>query len=268
MVGFFAFYVQYHIVHTSRFSVCFFRSLKTFSHSSNPKILWQVRIFTSDSDADQVQELEGHRGFINQVAFDASGEFLGSVSDDCTARIWDSGAGTQLRCIRLDSAGVALSWHPLHDRSQEEARGLQLMVAENRGVILFFEKNLKHPLLSLQTPDSQRLSSAAWSATNPRLVGSLADGMWCVWNRELSSIPRTGPSLTEGNGLFSWSSTADNVFVVTGKGCLQMFYVSPAHETHCIQTVEGHASSATWCCTSPICVVAFGATLRILSSEM
>src|SRR5690606_11608502 len=64
----------------------------------------KLRIFTAgDGGSDEVLELAGHQAAVNQLAFDETGELLGSVSDDCTARLWSAQTGAAVRCVRLGS---------------------------------------------------------------------------------------------------------------------------------------------------------------------
>ena len=57
------------------------------------------------------QELEGHTSYINDVQFDPDrGEFIASVSDDHTCRIWDN-EGTLKASFPLRSPGMSVRWH-------------------------------------------------------------------------------------------------------------------------------------------------------------
>ena len=68
------------------------------------------------------QILDGHTDYINALCYDPDkGEFLASVSDDLTCRIWDMDGG-QTACLPLGSPGMDVAWH--HEDSMKVLIGL------------------------------------------------------------------------------------------------------------------------------------------------
>jgi WD40 repeat protein len=62
--------------------------------------LWDVATGT------QLRALEGHRNWVDSVAFSPDGKTLASGSLDETIKLWDAATGTQLRALEARSAGV------------------------------------------------------------------------------------------------------------------------------------------------------------------
>jgi len=55
---------------------------------------------------------EGHQGLVRSVAVDPAGQWIATVSEDKTMRIWEVASGRQTRCIEFPEAAMAVSWCP------------------------------------------------------------------------------------------------------------------------------------------------------------
>ena len=58
------------------------------------------------STQQQVAELRGHTSAVTSVAFDGSGKYLASGSNDKTVRIWDVSTQQQVAELRGHTSGV------------------------------------------------------------------------------------------------------------------------------------------------------------------
>ena len=58
------------------------------------------------SSMQQVAELKGHRNYVTSVAFDSSGKYLASGSDDKTVRIWDVATKQQVAELKGHTSRV------------------------------------------------------------------------------------------------------------------------------------------------------------------
>ena len=94
----------------------------------------------------------------------------------------------------------------------------QVMVAEKKGRIRFYNLETRLPVMSLDCPKPPLLA-ADWSFTNPLTVGAVAGGTWFVWDTSRSSLPYDSHSahLTAATS-FRWCSTSDGVFATTSAG--------------------------------------------------
>lgn len=72
----------------------------------------RLRVLHSNLQTETVLQLTGHQDRINAVAYDSTGEWIASASDDRTVRLWSAESGAQVSAIQLHSPGVALCWHP------------------------------------------------------------------------------------------------------------------------------------------------------------
>jgi nuclear pore complex protein Nup37 len=52
---------------------------------------FQIKVYNTDlSESTSITEFEGHKSYINSIAFDPDGNLLASASDDLTCRIWNT----------------------------------------------------------------------------------------------------------------------------------------------------------------------------------
>lgn len=134
-----------------------------------------LRIFRTDlQNADTVQCLKGHSNYVNDIAWDSEGEFLASVSDDYTCKIWSSESNYEnVITFCLTSAGMSVRWHP------EEPH--KVLVAEKKGVIHFYNVRSQQAIISIDSPKNP-LMCADWSLNNCNFVTALAGGEIVTWD--------------------------------------------------------------------------------------
>jgi len=172
----------------------------------------KLKIIHSDlEDTNRCTYLEGHKDYVNAIAFLENGQQLASTGDDLTARVWslkeeadEDGVTPEVVAVfPLGSPGVALGWH-----SEDPAK---LMVAERAGVVRFYNVSNQQTIMSLDTLATRglldRLSSADLCPGNPLLVAAITQtGSRLVWDVSRSSQPlENWPAHPEGGGscLFS-----------------------------------------------------------------
>ncbi|KAI9578481.1 hypothetical protein GQX74_009055 [Glossina fuscipes] len=73
-----------------------------------------LRIFRTDlQNSDTVQILKGHTNYVNEISWSNECEFLASVSDDNSCKIWCSESNyDNIITFCLSSAGMSVKWHP------------------------------------------------------------------------------------------------------------------------------------------------------------
>lgn len=135
---------------------------------SNNGIFFATAIFVSL----KLQVLSGHTDFINEVSYDPESNFVASVSDDNTARIWSTLDYSCIAVLHLMSPGMSTCWH-----KDDPAK---LMVAEKVGVIRFYNVNTQKPILSLDF--GKPLSAAHWSPKDTQSICSLHLGEVVQWD--------------------------------------------------------------------------------------
>lgn len=131
---------------------------------------FRLRVFRSNlEDSDTVQILDGHTGYINDVAFEpATGKYLASVSDDHSCKIRSKKDNFESQMVfRFKSPTMAVCWHP--DDSEK------LLVAEKRGTIHLYNLVGKQITLSIET-NKAPLMSADWCSRNRCFVTALVAG--------------------------------------------------------------------------------------------
>lgn len=67
-------------------------------------------------DNDTVTVLSGHSNYINSVSWEPEGDYIASVSDDHTVKLWTTKSTTSTdKCVatlNLSSPGMDVCWHP------------------------------------------------------------------------------------------------------------------------------------------------------------
>ncbi|XP_053963583.1 nucleoporin Nup37 [Anastrepha ludens] len=136
---------------------------------------FRLRIFRTDlQNSDTVQILNGHTNYINQVIWDCNGEFLASVGDDSTCRIWDTKTNFENSVtFHLLSAGMSVKCHP------EEPH--KVLVAEKRGVIHLYNIQTQAPLISVEAQKCP-LRSVDWCPLNRMCITALVAGDIVTWD--------------------------------------------------------------------------------------
>lgn len=173
---------------------------------------YTLRIFRSDlQSSDSVQSLNGHFNYINDVSWSTHTEYLASVSDDQSCRIW-SAASNYSTAVKfcLSSAGIAVKWHP------EESS--KVLVAEKKGIIRLYNVRSQQSIMSVECP-RMPLTSADWSLSNCHMITALAAGeifTWDLLRRPFS--PTDVKQVHEDGGLqLRFSPNSEHVIASVGR---------------------------------------------------
>lgn len=113
-----------------------------------------------------------HTNYINDTKFDPDNNFLASVSDDHSAKLWDTDEYKCVATFQLTSPGMSVCWHK-EDSSK-------LLIAEKIGLIRFYNVETQSPILSLDY--GKPLSSVHWAPSDAQLVASLHLGELSIWD--------------------------------------------------------------------------------------
>ncbi|KAK2713571.1 nucleoporin Nup37-like [Artemia franciscana] len=117
-----------------------------------------IRIFQTgptNEETGVVSDLKGHTDCINSISFDKMyGQYLASVSDDHTCRLWSTETGSCLSIYNLTSPGVAVCWHP------EEL--VKFLVAQKNGKIRFYCCTSHKVLQTVDASDIAPVLSVDW----------------------------------------------------------------------------------------------------------
>ncbi|KAM7341847.1 nuclear pore complex protein Nup37 [Cochliomyia hominivorax] len=134
-----------------------------------------LRVYRTDlQNADTVQTLKAHTNYVNDISWDNEGEFLASVSDDHSCKIWSLESHYEnVITFCLSSAGMSVKWHP------EEPH--KVLVAEKKGVVHMYNVKSQQAIVSLETPKVP-LMSADWSLNNCHFITALAGGEIITWD--------------------------------------------------------------------------------------
>lgn len=134
-----------------------------------------IRIYrTNLDDSDTVQEVNRHTSYVNDLAWEPSGRYLASVSDDHSCQIRSQHDDFKSEVIfRLKSPGMIVRWH---SDSNEK-----VLVAEKRGTIHIFNIESRQIVHSIETSKSP-LMGADWCPRNPLLVTALSAGEASVYD--------------------------------------------------------------------------------------
>jgi len=188
--------------------------------------------------------LDGHRGWIWQLAFDPAGRRLASGGDDGGARVWDLATGRALRELRHEDSVRAVAFHPRQDRlltasndfslrlwdlatGQELARhltrtspevarfspdGSRVAVSQRNALWLLSADELRPlwrgPVLSLAAGDLARYTHRGWEGTPPAASAA------CLRAQEQARLVRPTPTgelcvLGPGPRAALWSPAGD-----------------------------------------------------------
>lgn len=134
-----------------------------------------VRIYrTNLCDNDTVQIVNRHTSYVNDVAWEPSGRYLASVSDDHSCQIRSQHDDFKSEVVfRLKSPGIVVRWHP--------DGGEKVLVAEKRGTIHIYNIESQQIVYSIDTAKSP-LMDADWCLRNSLLVTALSAGEASVYD--------------------------------------------------------------------------------------
>ncbi|XP_077450326.1 nucleoporin Nup37 isoform X2 [Stigmatopora argus] len=224
----------------------------------------KIRLLTSDlRDQFEVKEIGGHSGYINHLVFEPSeGKQIASVGDDHACRVWDLD-GNENATFPLCSPGISVCWHP--------KEVFQLMVAEKKGTIRFYDLVSQQAILSLDCGQSP-LSAADWCPANTVKVGAVAGGDWIVWDITRSSYPQEKrPAHRDKAQHFKWSRVQENLFATTGglgKINSQLLIHHLGHPQPVTVGSVRVGSGMSWHRTLPLCVMGGDRILCFWMTEM
>ncbi|XP_066583643.1 nucleoporin Nup37 [Prorops nasuta] len=171
---------------------------------------FKIRLYTSNLDNKNNYEiLDNHRDYINAVSYEPEGEYLVSVSDDHTCKLWD--IKEEHKCVityYLTSPGMSVCWH-------NEKPG-KLMVAEKNGIIRMYNVKSQQALMSLDSGVAP-LTSAEWGI-DPMKIISLAAGELLFWDVTRLSQPLESFTLhIDGGKMVKFSPLQDNILASIGQ---------------------------------------------------
>jgi WD40 repeat protein len=104
-----------------------------------------VRLW-NPSTGQEVQELEGHTGWVNAVAFSPDGSLLASASSDQTVRLWDVSTSQQVQTLE-ELPGIITAISFSFDNTA---------LLTNRGTISIDDKSI--PYLALESSTGKHIT--------------------------------------------------------------------------------------------------------------
>ncbi|KAK5643283.1 hypothetical protein RI129_007128 [Pyrocoelia pectoralis] len=186
---------------------------------------YKIRLFKSDLGLhSSTKILSGHSDYINDISYDPESNYLASVSDDNTVKIWDV-VNYTCETLFLTSPGTAVCWH------REDSS--KLMVAEKIGLIRFYNVNTQKPILSLEF--GKPLSAAHWSPSDSQVICSLHLGELVVWDLSHPSLPTNSKLLhTVDGGYLKINGTGELVaFVNRLEGFVKVALINSQQQRLC-----------------------------------
>ncbi|XP_069685180.1 nucleoporin Nup37 [Periplaneta americana] len=177
---------------------------------------YKLRVFTSDLVATHtLQVLCGHTNYVNAITYEPEGEFLATVSDDHTCKIWAiKGDNSCIATFFLTSPGMSVCCH-------REENG-KLLVAEKNGLLHLYNTLSQQAILSFDSGNVP-LMAADWSASNSLRVAAVAAGELLVWDVSKPSRPvEMRPVHVEGGQLLRFSQLSDQHIATVGQPDLQL----------------------------------------------
>lgn len=172
---------------------------------------YALRIFRSDlQKSDSVQTLNGHTSYINDISWNSETEFLASVSDDQSCRVW-SAASNYSTAVKfcLSSAGVAVKWH-----MQEPNK---ILVAEKKGIIRLYNIRSQQSVMSVECP-KMPLTSADWSLINCHVITALSAGEIYSWDLLQRPFSPTDVKQVHEDGGFKLRFSPNSEHVIASVG--------------------------------------------------
>ncbi|XP_034936638.1 nucleoporin Nup37 [Chelonus insularis] len=171
---------------------------------------FKIRLYHSNlNDVNIYEILEGHKDYINAIAYEAEGELVASVSDDHTCKLWAIKEDNKsVSTFYLTSPGVSVCWH-----NEESGK---LLVAEKNGLIHLYNVRSQQAIMSLDA-NIVPLVSADWSP-NPLKVACVAAGELLVWDVSRPSRPILNHTVyVEGGSVMKFSNGNENLIACIGR---------------------------------------------------
>lgn len=139
---------------------------------------------------DRRMELEGHEGWIPNVAFSSDGSLIGSASLDGTARIWDSGTGKSLAVLeghelKSDGQLPAGVWSIAFSPDSRIAA-----TAGSDGTIRLWDARSGRALRVIEA-DQGLVFTVACGPDGKLLASGGSDGSIKIWDSETGALKRT-----------------------------------------------------------------------------
>ncbi|XP_065158113.1 nucleoporin Nup37 [Atheta coriaria] len=181
---------------------------------------FNLRVYSCTGTSEEAQvhkDLVGHRSYINAVAYDPENNYISSVSDDNTCRVWSIPEDHE--CVAtfiLSSPGMATCWH------REDVS--KLLVAEKCGIIRFYNINTQKALMSLDV--RKNLYDVHWAPSDSQLLGSLQMGELILWDVTKPSCPKQKLLFTQHGGSLRFSALGELVAAVNKlEGSLKVVHI-------------------------------------------
>lgn len=154
---------------------------------------FEINIFGSDDT--YIHKISAHRNYVNDISFDPSGEYLASVSDDLTCRIWSvKNDYTEAYKFYLDSSPVTAKWH-------KDDPG-KLLVAETYGIVKVYNVLGGTAIISFRSKLSP-LISLDWCLNDCQHIIAMCGGNLVKWNMNNPSIPAYDKLVHPDGGFFT-----------------------------------------------------------------
>uniref|UniRef100_A0A1B6DC57 Nucleoporin Nup37 n=1 Tax=Clastoptera arizonana TaxID=38151 RepID=A0A1B6DC57_9HEMI len=203
---------------------------------------------TNMTDESNKQELIGHRNYINSISYESTGDYLASVSDDLTCRIWDVKNSYECSAnFPLKSPGMSVRWH-----SEDNGK---LLVGEKNGTIRVYNVERQQAILSFDT-NMVPLMDADWSPSNCYRVAAIVAGNLVIWDTTRPSRPIESRALHPDGGRFlRYSPQSDHHIATIGQpdNTLKIIHTNMKHPA--INATLKLAGGLTWMFRLPyICV--------------
>ncbi len=199
-----------------------------------------IRALTAALVASRVRiVLRGHDGWVRGVAWEPKGSRLATVSDDCTARIWDADSGSELLVLRGHNDVVRrVAWAP---------GGKRLATGSDDCTTRIWNTANGHELTVLHGHDNA-IWGVAWSPDCRRLATTSRDCTTRIWN------PDNGHELTvlhgHDNAIWgvAWSPDGRRLATVSRDCTTRIWDTTNGHE---LAVLRGHGYEVRGVAWSP-----------------
>ncbi|QKD57200.2 uncharacterized protein FOBCDRAFT_251804 [Fusarium oxysporum Fo47] len=177
-----------------------------------------------------LQTFEGHRNFVNSVAFSHDSTRLASASNDSTIMIWDASSGTNFQTIEGHTSSInslAFSHDSTHLASASDDKTVKIWDASS-GICL---KTLEG--------HGGCVNSAVFSYDSTRLVSASNDRTARIW--DVNSGACLQILKAHDDFIYSVAFTHDSTQLATASRD-RTVKIWDANSSQCLQTLKGHAS--------------------------